>query len=61
MKADMTMAMKAVGVSLAVGTAAAMAVGAVKGGSTKRKARRVAKKAINTMDGVLNTVQHFTK
>lgn len=61
MKADKTMAMKAVGVSLAVGTAAAMAVGAVKGSSTKRKARKVAKKAINTVDGVLNTVQHFAK
>lgn len=61
MKQGMNSAMKAVGVSLAVGTAAAMMSTAVKTGSRKRKAKKVMKKAANTIEGIVDNVQYMVK
>lgn len=61
MNTQMSSAMKAVGLSLAVGGAMAMVGSAVKGGSTKRKAKKVAKKAANTFSNLVDNMQYMVK
>lgn len=61
MQSQMQSAAKAVGMSLAVGGAVAMVGAAVRGGSAKRKARRVAKKAANTIGGIVSNMQYMMK
>ena len=60
MQTQMQSAAKAVGVSLALG-AVAMVGAAMRGSSTKRKARKVAKKAANTIGGIVDNMQYMMK
>ena len=61
MQTQMQSAAKAVGISLAVGGAVAMGGAAMRGSSTKRKARKVAKKAANTIGGLVANMQYMMK
>ena len=58
---SMSSAAKAVGISLAVGTAAAVMSTAMKSGSKKHKAKKVMKKAANTLGGIVDEVQYMVK
>lgn len=61
MKQSMTSAAKAVGVSLAVGSAAAMVGTAMKNTSTKRKMKKAAKKAANVVNSFMDGLQSSLK
>ena len=61
MNSQMNTAMKAVGMSLAVGGAVAMVGSAMKGKSTKRKAKKAAKKAVNTFTNLVDNMQYMMK
>ena len=61
MQTQMQSDAKAVGISLAVGGAVAMVGAAMRGSSTKRKARKVAKKAANTIGGLVDNMQYMMK
>ena len=61
MQTQMQSAAKAVGVSLAVGGAVAMVGAAMRGNSAKRKAKQVAKKAANTIGGLVDNMQYMMK
>ena len=61
MNSQMNTAMKAVGMSLAVGGAVAMVGSAMKGNSTKRKAKKAAKKAVNTFTNLVDNMQYMMK
>lgn len=50
-------AMKAIGISLAVGTAVAMVGSAAKKNSAKKKAKKVAKKAVNSFSSIVDNMQ----
>ena len=57
----MNSAMKTVGVSLAVGTAAAGILNAAKSSSRKRKMKKAAKKAANTINTIVDNMQDMIK
>ena len=61
MHTQLQSAAKAVGLSLAVGGAVAMVGAAMRGSSTNRKARKVAKKAANTIGGLVDNMQYMMK
>ena len=54
--------MKIGGALMAMGVAAAVTAGVVNSkNSTKRKMKRLAKKSVKTMDGILDNVQYMFK
>lgn len=61
MNSSMTNAAKAVGVSLAVGSAAAVVGGMMKNTSTKRKVKKTAKKAANVVTSFVDQLQNSMK
>lgn len=61
MQTQMQSAAKAVGISLAVGGAVAMVGATMHSSSAKRKARKVAKKAANTIGGFVDNMQYMMK
>ena len=61
MNNTLTSAMKTVGVSLAVGTAAAVMSTAAKSSSRKRKMKKAAKKAANTINTIVDNMQDMIK
>ena len=63
MNNNMNSAMKTVGVSLAVGTAAAgmLTAPAAKSSSRKRKMKKAAKKAANTINTIVDNMQDMIK
>lgn len=61
MNNSMSSTAKAVGMSLAVGTAAAVVGGVMKNNSTKRKVKKTAKKAANIVNSFVDQLQSSMK
>lgn len=61
MQTPMSSTAKAVGLSLAVGSAVAMVGAARHGSRAKRKAKKAVKKAANTIGGIVDQMQYMMK
>lgn len=61
MQANKSMIAKGLGAAAVITGATAMVGGAMRKGSTKRRARRTARKAVKAMEGIVNEIHSVMK